>query len=424
MEKGYLKDSAVDEWSPVKIGDVANRKKLDDFVNLLNLNPDRYVSAVVSKGVEPNSLALGYNIYEANPWHWFVQTDNSGTKQRQWNPRVGVINTNLFGIDDRFTAIYQAPWDSTFDENYGVYGSYDFPLAGPRLRLNIYGGHSEFDINPESGIFDFIGRGSFYGGALRYNLFQHKDWFFDIKSSLEHVRSRLNTAFFTETVQRSDVQFNLWGLGVNIYRSNDLSDTSFSFDRFESLGGESDADEFNLARQDAKSLFTIYSASASHSQYLDEDKVNRLSGTVRYITSNERLTPSKMTSFGGMYTVRGYDEYEIVADGGVLASAQYEFDLVKYEQSQETETSEQEEEKKPLLRKLAPLVFFDYGRTKIKDSRGTEKRHEDMMSVGVGTIVELGEHFTGAVYYGYPLEATDDTRTGKGRLNVGLIMRW
>ena len=159
VEKGYLRRSAVEDWSPVKSGAVLNQKALDDFVNLLNLNPDRYISAVVSKGTEPNTLALEYDIYETNPWHYFIQVDNSGTKDRQWTPRVGLINTNLLGIDDTFTAVYQAPWESDFDENYGVYGGYDFPLIGPRLRLNVYAGYSQFDVSPEAGITDFIGNG-------------------------------------------------------------------------------------------------------------------------------------------------------------------------------------------------------------------------------------------------------------------------
>jgi len=178
-EDSYLRRSYVAEWSPVEVDQVASQKELDDFVNLLNLNPDRYVSAVVTSGAEEGSLAVAYDIYEASPWHWFIQADNSGTDERQWNPRVGLINTNLLGIDDRFMAIYQAPLESDFDDNYSLYGSYDFPLIGPKLRLNVYGGHSEFDINPEAGIFDFIGRGTFYGGILRYNVLQHDGWFLD-----------------------------------------------------------------------------------------------------------------------------------------------------------------------------------------------------------------------------------------------------
>lgn len=426
VEKGYLIDSAVRDWSPVTVGDIINRKELDDFVNLLNLNPDRYVSAVVSKGVEPNSLAIGYNIYEANPWHYFIQADNSGTTDRQWNPRIGVINTNLLGIDDTFTAIYQSPWESDWDENYSLFGSYDFPLAGPRLRLNLYGGHSEFDINPESGIFDFLGRGTFYGGVLRYNLLQENNWFLDIKGSLEHVRSKVNPSLFT-TFLGTDIKFWLWGYGVDLHRSDDMSRTLLTFDRLESWGGESDAAEFSLARTGSKSDFSVYMALANHSQYIDLNKVQRISTTFKWVGSNERLVPAKMTSFGGMYSVRGYDEYEVVADGGMLASAQYEFDLVKYEESQmANQNSSEEPAGKLFLKKVAPLVFADYGRTSIRHpvlGLG-EKKHVTMLSVGTGLILELGEHFTGAVYYGYPLRKTDNTREGKGRVNVGLLLRW
>jgi hemolysin activation/secretion protein len=423
VEKGYLSSSAVVEWSPVKVGQVTNKKEMDDFINLLNLNPDRYVSGIVSKGEEPNTIAIGYNIYEANPWHWFIQSDNSGTKPRQWDPRIGLINTNLLGIDDTFTVIYQAPWDSTIDENYGLFGSYDFPLLGPRLRLNLYGGHSEFDISAASGPFDFLGRGTFYGGILRYNMLQTDDgWFVDIKGSLEHTRSKVTPSIFPEFLG-TDIKFWLWGGGIDLHRSDDLSQSSVSAGRYESMGGESGRDEFLLARTDSDSDFTIYNASAAHSQYLDTNKIQRISGSFRWITSDERLVPAKMTAFGGMYTVRGYDEYELLADGGMFASGQYEFDVVKYEESKYGDDTGSEKYK-PFLRKLAPLVFVDYGRAKIRHPAGTEKDDEDFFSVGAGALIELGDNFSGAVYYGYPLKSTDNTRTGKGRVSAGAMLRW
>lgn len=427
-EKGYLLSSAVEDWSPVKPGKVANQKELDEFVNLLNLNPDRYVSAVVTKGTEPQSLAVNYDIYEANPWHWFIQVDNSGTHERQWNPRVGVINTNLFGIDDTFTAVYQAPWDSEVDENYSFFGSYDIPVLGPRLRLNAYIGHSEFDISPDVGVFNFLGRGTFYGGMLRYNVLQTDGWFLDIKGGVEHVRSKVTPDLgVISPFLSADIKFWLWGGGVDLYRSDDVSNTSLGFDRFESWGGESGADEFTQARLNSDSDFAIYTASASHSRYLDEDKISRLTGSFRWIASNGRLVPTKMTAFGGMYSVRGYDEYEYIADGGILTSVQYEFDLVKYEQAQQKRMEAEEmpeAAQKPFLRKLAPLVFFDYGRSKNVEPTGNELRHEEFMSVGGGAIIELGDNFRGAVYYGYPLSPTEGTRTGDGRVNAYLLYQF
>jgi len=425
VEKGYLRRSAIQKWSPVKVGEVGNERALNYFVNLLNLNPDRYVSTVVTKGAEPNTLAVEYDVYETDPWHYFIQVDNSGTRDRRWAPKVGLINTNLLGIDDRFTAVYQATPDSTIEETYSVFASYDFPLMCPQLRLNLYGGYSEFDINPESGPFDFLGSGKFYGGVLRYNFFQKEDWFFDVTGSLSHEESKVTPSLFPEFLE-SDVKMDLWGAGIDIHRRNDMTSTSFTFNRIESMGG-SDREEFTLARAGTDPDFSIYTTSANHNMYLDKEKVQQLRGSFRWITSNERLVPAKMTAFGGMYSVRGYDEYEFIADGGVLASVQYEFDLVRHGNLFKRPITGTEGQPKAAnnqrLRKLAPLVFFDYGRARTEDPLPSEKGYEELFSTGIGTIFEYGKNFVGAVYYGYPMTATDDTREGKGRLNVSFMFR-
>lgn len=418
-EKGFLKESVVREWSPIKEGQVANNKRLDDLVNLLNLNLDRYVAAKVSKGVDPKSLTVGYDIYEVKPWHYYVQIDNSGTDDRQWSPRVGYVNTNLTGIDDRLSLMGQAPIDENQKENHSIFGSYDVPLGSPRLRISVYGGRSEFDTDGGSGI-KFLGDGKFFGSVLRYNVFQEDGWHFDVLGSLSHEESQITPSLFPSLLG-TDVDMDIWTVGVDIHRSDDMSRTSFIFNRSERMSS-SDQAEFDKARPPSGSIsndFRIYTYTLSHSQYLDPDKVQRFSGTFRAITSNTRLVPAKMTTFGGMYTVRGYNEDAIVADGGILASAQYEFDLVK-----QAEAAEGESKSKPLLRKLAPLAFVDYGRAKIRKATGTEKSINELCSIGLGAIIELGDHFNGAVYYGHPLRGAGTTRRNDGRLNVSLLLRW
>ena len=425
LEKGFLKESALKSWSPVKEGEVIQKNKVDDFVKLLNLNPDRYVSAVISRSTEPNALNLTYDIYEANPWHWYSQVDNSGTKDRQWSPRIGITNTNFTGIDDRFSAMYQAPWDSGIVDNYALFGSYDFPLFTPRLRLNFYGGHSEFNVTPQGGPFNFLGRGSFYGSILSYNVFQKDNWFVDVTGSLSQENSKVTPMLGLA----SDVDMDLWGIGINIHRSDDMSNTSLTFNRIESLGGSS-RNEFDTARSNADPDFTIYNFGAAHSQYLETSKVNRVSASFRLITSDERLVPAKMTTFGGFYSIRGYDEDEIVADGGILMSGQYEFDLVKHSESLENREatseagSEETQDNKPWLRKLAPLAFIDFGRAKIKSPLVGEQGTQELCSLGVGTIAELGDNFSAGIYYGWPLRGTEDTKKGDGRLNFSCVYRF
>ena len=424
VQKGHLDANAVLSWSPARQGKVLNRKDLDDFVNLLNLNPDRYVNAVVSKGGEANTLAVDYGIYEANPWHWFAQVDNSGVKGRRWNPMIGVINTNLLGLDDSFFAMYQFSPDSDWQDNYSLFGSYDIPIAGPKLRLNIYGGYSEFDLTPQQGDISFVGGGSFIGANLRYNVLQCHGWFFDFIGSISEEKSRFTPSLFPEFTS-SNVRMDLWGLAADIHKRDDMSNSSLGYKYTASMGG-SDEEQFTKARTDAQRDFAIHTVSAMHSRYIDPNKVNRLSGTFRWIQTDDRLVPAKMTPFGGMYSVRGYKEYEMLADEGVLASVQYEFDIIRYEKTKGVSKEEADKSKSKVfgLKKFAPLAFLDLGRARINGAVGDEKEHETFVSIGPGVLVELGDNFSGAFYYGIPLRKTEQTNAGDGRVNIGLMARW
>jgi hemolysin activation/secretion protein len=133
-----------------------------------------------------------------------------------------------------------------------------------------------------------------------------------------------------------------------------------------------------------------------------------------------------MTTFGGLYSVRGYEEDEIVADGGIIMSAQYEFDLVKHNEAQQEGVtgSEQSKEEKPWLTKLAPLVFVDYGRAKIKSPVVGEEEIQELGSIGAGVVIEIGENFNAGIYYGWPLRATEETDKGDGRFNFSFRYRY
>ncbi|MBN2270650.1 MAG: hypothetical protein JXN61_08555 [Sedimentisphaerales bacterium] len=430
--KGVLKDSVL--RSQVKPGELIRKKRLDYSMNLLNLNPDRHINTVVSRSTEKNAVDLTYEVYEANPWHWYAQVDDSGTDKRQWAPRVGLVNTNLTGKDDRFSLMYQAPVDS-LDENNAVFGSYEFPLFTPRLRLGFYGGYSQFEITPETagqGI-NFRGNGSFYGTTLRYNLFQwpsrdsaneKSPWFLDIIGSLSHERSKVNPSLGLS----ADVDMDLYGAGAELHRSTKRSGTSFLFNRTTSFDGAS-MSEFAKARVNTDPDFTIYMLAASHRQFIDRNDIHELSGSLRRISSNERLVPAKMTTFGGLYSVRGYEEDEIVADGGIIASAQYKFDLTKYLNGPEQDNRGQSNGGSTKTSDNRPpnvslLAFVDHGRAKTKNPVPGEKKAVDLWGAGLGATVEIGEHTCGSFYYSWPLRGTTDTDRGDGRWNFSFCYLW
>jgi len=421
QEEGVLNGSLLKAWSPVKEGQVIRKNELDDFVRLLNVNPDRYISAVISRSDKPDALNLRYDVYEANPWHWYMQVDNAGLKDRQWSPRVGVVNTNLTGMDDMFSFMYQAKPDSA-DENYALFGNYELPVLSPRLRLGFYAGYSQFDVTPETGAqINFLGNGSFYGGTLRFNVFQLNDWLLDFLGSVSHEESKVTPSLGLD----ADVEMDLFGLGAEIHRASDMSSTSVSFNMFNSFDGSSEWD-FQKARADSNPDFTIYTTSLVHKQFMDENKIHELRGSFRGIFPEDRLVPAKMTTFGGLYSVRGYKEDRIVADGGIIASLQYKFDLTKHQNyiigAEEKPSSNKNGEIWPP--NISLLAFTDYGQAKIKNPVAGEERTQNLWGTGVGTLLEVGENLDAAIYYGWPLNSVEGTGSGNSRLHVSVIYRW
>ncbi|HSV27504.1 MAG TPA: hypothetical protein VLH60_06380, partial [Sedimentisphaerales bacterium] len=145
-EEAYIDLEIFKQWSPVREGEMINEKELNEFVNQINLNPDKHVTAVISRA-EGDTLGVRYDLYERMPWRFYVQADSSGTGNRQWSPRVGIINTDVTGRMDRAALVYQARLDD-IDGNYSFFGSYEVPLWTPALKLMGFGGYSEYDTNP------------------------------------------------------------------------------------------------------------------------------------------------------------------------------------------------------------------------------------------------------------------------------------
>lgn len=265
------------------------------------------------------------------------------------------------------------------------------------------------------------------GGILRYNALQFDDWFWDVTGSISYEESEVSNelfAAFPEFNLGTDINMTLWGLGTELYKTTDMTNTFFGFNTYGVLESSDPAEMSATRTGGASDDFQIYQFSGRHSRYLDADKIKRLSSSVRVIYAEDRLVPAKMTSFGGMYTIRGYDESDTVADGGLIASLQYEYDLVRSGQIEMFGQDVDEETRKPLLKKLAPLAFLDYGQAWIESPTGSENEDTEFASVGCGIITELGDNFTGTVYYGHPLISTADTNTDDGRVHVGLLLRW
>ena len=143
----------------------------------------------------------------------------------------------------RFSRCTRFRSDSNWKDNYSLFGSYDFPLTGPGLRLNIYGGYSEFDLSSQTSDISFVGGGKFIGANLKYNVLQTNGWFFDVIGSISEEKSTVTPSLFPEFTA-SNVRMDLWGAAVDIHKRDDISNSSLGYKFTTSMGGSGE-EEFS-----------------------------------------------------------------------------------------------------------------------------------------------------------------------------------
>ncbi|WP_123807006.1 ShlB/FhaC/HecB family hemolysin secretion/activation protein [Sedimentisphaera salicampi] len=426
-EDGHIDAEIVQSWSPAKKGELIKHNELNSFVQVLNQNPDLYVSPVVSRGDDPNTMNIEYQFYERRPWHILAQIDNSGSEERQWDPVIGLTTTNLTGRNDTATIFYQGGLfeepSQAFKDNYSVFASYKFPFFTPYLQNRVYYGYSQFDSDSQA-ISDllFRGEGEIYGTEFILNLFSAGEWMLDAKAGVSSEKSYINRVFGNSSIGiDTDIDLEMLGGGLVLYRDQGLNKTRVEVGVDYNYDGSSE-EEFDKARRRAEPDFSILSVNFNHDQFFGESKIHRLKTDFEYIYSSDRLVSSKMSTFGGFNSVRGYEEDEIVADGGYNASLQYELDLLGFMNYRKD--SEDEKVKSDKFSRIALAGFADYGKPDFVDPIAGEDDSQELFSAGLGAVWGFGENLEGEIYCGFPFEDTEETEKGDQRWSVRFIYRW
>jgi hemolysin activation/secretion protein len=121
--------------------------------------------------------------------------------------------------------------------------------------------------------------------------------------------------------------------------------------------------------------------------------------------ASDPLLPIEQFAVGGVDTVRGYRENQIVRDIGFAGSVEFRIPLVATASGNR-------------ILDLVPFVDLGYGQ-----NESSPKNGEFLPSVGVGLIYTPNRHVSAQVYYGYALnrdvnEETDDVQDAGIHFNL------
>lgn len=363
-----------------------NRQRLEEALQLLQLDPlIAQVNAELTAGTGPGRNRLRVTLQEASPWHLGFAIANDQP------PSVGSIagsvfasNDNLLGFGDRITASYGKT------EALDLYGfSYTVPFNALNGTASISYGNNSSEIIEEP--FQDLG-----------------------------IRSKTRTLSFNvrQPVQRSPSSEFALSLGLDLRRSQTfiLDDIPFSFSEGPDEG-ESKVTVLRFAQDwTNRSATRVLAARSQFSLGLNafDATVNDLGTDGRFFAwlgqfqwvqqlsprvvlisrVAAQLTPDSLLSLerfslGGIDTVRGYRQNQLVSDNGVVGSLELRFPLTK----------------NPSLLQLTP--FIEVGSA--WNNRGANPDPQTIASLGLGVRWLVSPGLEVRVDYGIPLVSVGDS---------------
>ncbi len=358
--------------------DLLDRRKLEDYIHLLNRHPGRHVEASLAASDDAEGITLDYRVYESRPWNVYAQVSNTGTERTsRWQARGGYVNRQLTNRDDILTIEYL---NGGGDNVNGIQVGYEAPWFAPkrpgwmktsgnepswlgwadrsavpwwglgRLRWRVDGGWTRIlsQVLPSgfTGANEVLSSDWHAGGRFIYNAWQHRNFFLDAFAGGRFRGVRLQN---DTTGNVGDVTLLLLNLGLRAERTNPYSTFSatFSGEHAAPLGSLTDyelAFASAFGRQASSSRWWTLNFDVAASYFLEpllfrsrfEDPTTTASSRLSHEIAigargqyafDYRLIPQSAQVIGGLYSVRGFPQGVAVGDSVYLGTAEYRFHI-------------------------------------------------------------------------------------------------
>lgn len=370
---------------------------LPDFqrdVIAMNQIPSRRVTPELRAGVAPGTLDVVLSVDEASPFHASAELNNFSSAATTELRAAGTVrHDNLWGRGDSLSLSVQIAPERP-DDALVFSGNY-LTRLGTGTQLLLYGVHSDSDIAVVGGT-SVIGQGDIFGARLIRALGSREGFYhsltvgMDWKNFGEDVllgadRDSVPIEYFPFTAAwRGD-----W---TGDRRNTDLTLTT----TFGIRGLGDGLERFMDKRFQARPSFFTVKLDGSHTEDFGPGLQIYSHFTGQW--SPDPLISNEQFSVGGMGSVRGYFESEMMGDWG--------FALQTEVRSPELFGGD------GVLNSLRLHAFLDSGMAGIHRALPSQTRRESLMSTGLGGRIRLLDYLNGAVDLGVPVLTGPDSESG------------
>lgn len=372
-------------------------------LNAINRSPDLKVSPILSPGRERGTVDVELKVEDRLPLHGSLELSNRSTHDTT-DLRLNALlrYDNLWQGEHSASLQYQtSPEDR--DEVQVAAGSYVLPSPLNRDHiLALYGVWSDSDTAFGEG-FQVIGKGQLIGARyvtpLRgYGLYEH-----NLTVGLDY-KDFDETTGFEDGSQVSSTPATY--LPISFSYSASAPDTS-GVTRFSAAvniafrGLVTDREEFEEKRYQARGNYLYITAGIERTQKLPARMglFLKLDGQV----ADQPLISNEQYSAGGMKSVRGYKESEVLGDHAIHGTVE----LIGPDLADAFEFSRKAG--------IIPYLFYDFASVKTIDPLPGQDRYETLQGTGGGIRGQLTRHLEYEGVLGYSLSETDRTKEGEIR---------
>lgn len=394
----------------LKEGAVPNFNDVTTDIVAINQWPDRRVTPALRAGVAPGTVDVDLNVEDRIPIHASVEYNNRqspSTTQTLLNATVRY--ENLWQRGHSLTASYQVAPQRKEDAE-AISANY-LARVTDWTSVLFYGVKTKSDVSTIGGL-NVIGPGQIFGTRAIFTLPTRENFFHSISFGIDYKHfgqtSRIGDSSF-------DTPITYYPLVVSYGATwqTEQSTTQFSAGVTTNLRGlGSGFDEFDAKRYFANANFAHFNAELSHTQQLWRGF--QLYGRVKGQLADNPLISSEQFGLGGVDTVRGYFETEVVGDDGVAGTVELRTpDLGVLLQANMKDETASGPARFTIFNEWRIYAFADAGSGKIHNPLPEQTSRFDLWSYGVGTRFKLFNTVNGAVALALPQITQTSTPKGK-----------
>jgi len=408
---GRLRVTGARYFSPEQIkkgvpslaeGRVPNFNDVSREIVALNQLPDRRVTPTLHAGAVPGTVDVDLVVKDTLPLHGSVELNNrysANTTPLRLNAYASYNNLWQLGHSVGFS--FQLAPERLSDAM--VYSAYyiarlpsvswlSFMLQGTRQNSNVstLGGGA------------VAGNGEIVGGRFIVTLPGKTEFFHSLSFGMDYKHFTQDLTVGGEVIG-TPITYYPFNLSYNAAWAGKGHSTELTASIvFHFRGMGSAEEEFDNRRYNADGGFFYFRGSLAHTQ--DLPLGFQLYGQVQGQASGQPLVDSEQFSGGGLDTVRGYLESEVLGDNAFIGSAELRSPSPKL----------------PGVDEMRVYGFVDGGVLTLNDPLPEQQSKFDLASVGLGSRIKLFGHLNGSIDAGVPLISQSPTTAGKPLLTFRL----